>query len=375
MVEITSEDRKIFKAMTSADDEPSVTMVQDPATAQRVVEQLRALGPTHFHACDTEVADIDLKQQGPVGNGRVTCLSIFSGPEHDFGNGSRIWVDNLDGAEGTLDCFQEFLQDQKIKKVWHNYSFDRHVIYNHGINAQGLGGDTMHMARLWNTDRTHRGGYSLESLTEHLMDQRKRPMKEIFGVPKLRKDGTPGKEVTLPSVRELQRSPDSRARWIRYSTYDAESTWYLHQLLKRKLQQMMWYRVSDTDHGSMYDFYVKYIVPFGECLTDIERKGMQIDIPMLQEIEKMAYADSARLKETFLSWVEKFCPDARRFNVHSASQKQQLLFAPCKNKKGDIALPKDRVFDVENLEGYLEEGKEKPKKKRPMVISGTAIDF
>ena len=149
-------------------------MVQDPATAQRIVRELKALGPNHIHACDTEVADIDIKEQGPVGNGRVTCLSIFSGPEHDFGRGPRIWVDNLDGAEGTLECMREFLCDPKVKKVWHNYSFDRHVIYNHGIDAQGFAGDTMHMARLWNTARTHRGGYSLEALTDDLLERRKR---------------------------------------------------------------------------------------------------------------------------------------------------------------------------------------------------------
>lgn len=230
MVDITSQDKKVFESLTSPDDELPVTMVQDRQTAERVVQQLKALGPDHIHACDTEVADIDLKKQGPVGNGSVTCLSIFSGPDIDFGNGPRIWVDNLDRAEGTLDCMREFLEDPAIKKVWHNYSFDRHVIYNHQIDVQGLGGDTMHMSRLWNTARTHRGGYSLEALTADLLEKRKKPMKEIFGFPKLKKDGSAGKELLLPSIRELQRSPDSRTRWIRYSTYDAESTWYLHQV-------------------------------------------------------------------------------------------------------------------------------------------------
>lgn len=52
----------------------------------------------------------------------------------------------------------------------------------------------MHMARLQDTSRL-RGeglGYSLEALTGELLGIRKRPMKEIFGVPRLRKDGTPG---------------------------------------------------------------------------------------------------------------------------------------------------------------------------------------
>ncbi len=47
----------------------------------------------------------------------------------------------------------------------------------------------MHMARLWNTARFQNGGYSLEALTADLLHQRKKPMKELFGVPKLKKVG------------------------------------------------------------------------------------------------------------------------------------------------------------------------------------------
>ena len=57
-----------------------VTIVRTPAEARTALAALYAateLGA--IHGCDTEVADIDLKQVGPVGNGYVTCVSIFSG--------------------------------------------------------------------------------------------------------------------------------------------------------------------------------------------------------------------------------------------------------------------------------------------------------
>ena len=60
--------------------------------------------------------------------------------------------------------FKQFFEDGSIKKVWHNYSFDRHVLRNHGIDCQGFAADTMHMARLWDSSRQGKG-YSLESLT------------------------------------------------------------------------------------------------------------------------------------------------------------------------------------------------------------------
>jgi DNA polymerase-1 len=39
---------------------------------------------------------IDVKEDGPVGNGYVTCLSIYSGPSVDYDNGPSLWIDNLD---------------------------------------------------------------------------------------------------------------------------------------------------------------------------------------------------------------------------------------------------------------------------------------
>lgn len=54
--------------------------------------------------------------------------------------------------------FKDYLEDKRFLKVWHNYSFDRHIFYNHRIDVQGMtsmidirlgfGGDTMHLARL-----------------------------------------------------------------------------------------------------------------------------------------------------------------------------------------------------------------------------------
>lgn len=69
-----------------------------------------------------------------------------------------------DASKEMFAIFKDFFEDDSIKKVWHNYSFDRHVLRNHGIDCQGFAGDTMHMARLWDSSRQGKG-YSLESLT------------------------------------------------------------------------------------------------------------------------------------------------------------------------------------------------------------------
>ncbi len=69
--------------------------------------------------------------------------------------------------EGTavMEEFRVFLEDPSIRKIWHNYSFDRHVLANHGIVPRGFGADTIHMARLLDSSRRGTKSYSLESLT------------------------------------------------------------------------------------------------------------------------------------------------------------------------------------------------------------------
>lgn len=170
-------------------------MVRTVADAERVVALLGKVPVSVHHAWDTEVSHIDVKTQGPVGNGRVICASFYCGPEYDFGAGPRVWVDNLGEAEGVLNVFADFLKDPTKKKAFHNVSFDRHVLYNHGIDVLGLSADTMHMARMWTTSRSKAGGYGLESLSADLLGHRKVPMKERFAVPKLKKDGTPGEPL------------------------------------------------------------------------------------------------------------------------------------------------------------------------------------
>ena len=67
-------------------------------------------------------------------------------------------------ARKVLAAFKPFFRDARIRKVWHNYSFDRHVLANMGVAAAGFAGDTMHMARLWNSSRKGKG-YTLENLS------------------------------------------------------------------------------------------------------------------------------------------------------------------------------------------------------------------
>jgi hypothetical protein len=71
---------------------PSVTMVRTREQARHVINILKENG-NRFHSWDTETCGVDPKEQSPVGNGKIICMSCFAGPDLDFGNGpSKYYI-------------------------------------------------------------------------------------------------------------------------------------------------------------------------------------------------------------------------------------------------------------------------------------------
>ncbi|KAJ1273063.1 hypothetical protein BS78_06G251300 [Paspalum vaginatum] len=333
---------------------PKETVQPSPARAPLSKESRdarKALGTIYGKM----VANIDVKQETPVGHGKVICFSIYCGAEADFGNGKTcIWVDLLNGGQDVLMEFAPFFEDPSIRKVWHNYSFDSHVIENYGIKVAGFHADTMHLARLWDSSRRIDGGYSLEGLTndhrvmgvvpKELQKIGKRSMKTIFGRKKIKKDGSEGKITAIEPVEILQR--EDREMWICYSSLDSMSTLRLYESLKSKLERKHW-TFDGCPRGSMYDFYEEYWRPFGAVLVKMETAGMLVDRAYLSEIEK---------------WASKYCPDAKYMNVNSDTQIRQLFFGGIENKcKPGEFLPQSKAIKVPNDETAVAEGKKVPK--------------
>ncbi|PON51539.1 DNA polymerase A [Parasponia andersonii] len=366
-----------------------VLVVNTVPVAKKVVWMLRKWYSHLVHACDTEVAKIDVKQETPVDHGEIICFSIFCGPEADFGNGkSCIWVDVLDGGgKEILAEFAPFFEDPSIKKVWHNYSFDHHIVQNYGLKVSGFHADTMHMARLWDSSRRAKGGYSLEALTgdskvmsgAQLCNEKeligKVSMKTIFGKKKLKKDGSEGKLTTIAPVEVLQR--EERIAWICYSALDAISTLKLYESLKSKLSNKSWEINGKPASGkSMLDFYQKYWQPFGELLVKMETEGMLVDRAYLAEMEKLAKREQEVAVNRFRKWASRYCPDAKHMNVGSDTQLRQLLFGGIQNRKDpDESLPLEKTFKVPNVDKVIEEGKKAPTKFRNITLKKINADF
>ncbi|XP_066325911.1 DNA polymerase I A, chloroplastic-like isoform X2 [Miscanthus floridulus] len=379
------ESLKARKALASIYDK--VLVIDNIESARSIVKLLTTKYKSFIHACDTEVANIDAKEETPVGHGEVICFSIYSANSDvqaaDFGNGKTcIWVDVLDGGRGVLMEFVPFFENPSIKKVWHNYSFDNHVIENYGIKVAGFHADTMHLARLWDSSRKIDGGYSLEGLTndrrvmdtvpEDLPKSGKISMKTIFGRKKVRKDGSEGKVVSIDPVKELQR--EDRELWICYSSLDSMSTLRLYESLKRKLETRRWV-LDGCPRGTMYDFYEQYWRPFGALLVKMETEGMLVDRGYLSEIEKAAIAERQLAADKFRKWASKYCPDAKSMNVNSDTQIRQLLFGGIENRhRSGETWPQSKTFKVLNEENVTTEGK-KTSKYRTIELCSIVEDL
>lgn len=108
---------------------------------------------------------MEIKEQSPVGNGKILSAQLFCGPHVPFENGPRVFIDNFGECKDLSLLFKEYFEDEKYKKIWFNYGFDRHIFGNHDIDVRGFGGDVMHMARLLDSSREPQE-YSLHKISK-----------------------------------------------------------------------------------------------------------------------------------------------------------------------------------------------------------------
>mmetsp|Transcript_6476 Transcript_6476/g.11323 ORF Transcript_6476/g.11323 Transcript_6476/m.11323 type:complete len:662 (+) Transcript_6476:223-2208(+) len=221
---------------------------------------------------------------------------------------------------------------------------------------------------------THNGNSAtlaqLKAYTKQSSSKAKQPMEKLFARPKVLKSGQPGKTMEMPEVEELHTSPELVRDWVHYSTLDSELTFYLREILVSELAR---HPLNCEDMESLWEFYLKYWLPLGEVLTDMERIGMQLDLEHLRSILIRAGNDKQKHWDDFMRWVLSHDPSLKFFNPNSSMHMQQLLFAPFNrdrqgeknssddeagaekvnsnlSNKGQDYFPAERSFVVENTD-------------------------
>lgn len=129
--------------------------------------------------------------------------------------------------------------------------------------------------------------------------------------------------------------------------------------------------VKAEDMKNLFDYYLKYWLPFGELLTEMEREGMLVDQQHMKNIELAANNDKFRFINEFKSWALSIDSNLNSFNPDSNAQLQQFLYAPFEKKspgendsdndevvkksanvslKGQTFYPQERTFVIDHNE-------------------------
>lgn len=331
----------------ASNEEEGTTIVNTPEEAKRVLDILmseKLRSPDRYHAIDVETRNWEPGMQ-MYGVGEVICWSVYCGSDIDFGNGPRLWINNFDpkdggGLLGLVEYFKTYLEDDRIQKVFHNYSFDRAMLLNHGCRVRGLAGDTMHMARLENSERD---SYSLEALGKACLGSswQKQKLKNLMGQAKVKRP------------EELHMSNDEAVRktWIDYSAFDTAVTWKLHQYLNRRLGNVTLdiQGAADSPESTMLDFYKKYWCPLADVLVNIEERGVPLDQEYLRqqlvaaeedmEVEKDAFRDFVRKQwEKFYPNDDELAEGLKKFNPNSTVQMKHLLYGKGKALVANVSV-------------------------------------
>jgi DNA polymerase-1 len=191
----------------------------------------------------------------------------------------------------VLEQLKPLLEDEHKGKYGQNIKYDYLVLRRHGVTLSGIAFDTMIASYLLNsTKRSH----SLESIAQEYLDHQMITYKEVT------EKGQGFQKVDLQQA-------------MRYSGEDADVTFLLSDLLKKKLKE-----------AGLEDLFVQIELPLVEVLAEMELRGVKIDPDLLRELSKEL--------ETRLWDLEKrvFALVGEEFNINSTQQLGKILFEKLK---------------------------------------------
>ena len=230
---------------------------------------------------------------------------------------------NVFEAEGLVHCLEPWWVSERNLKVLHNAPVDWHVLANHGVYGRSMHIDTMMADFLY--DENREGSHGLKECAEDHLGLTWGDFKTTFGQPKLKKDGTPYKNggVDVPPLDQWLAEERRRAnnpllvpqKLVRYAGHDAVATLLLYEFYREQLSARPWGR------GQTYwDYFIERECTVTKMVERVERRGMPLDIPFLQDMQAKAEADIERLDIEVAKWL------GFPLNMKSAPQMQHLLF-------------------------------------------------
>ncbi|MHC4821635.1 MAG: DNA polymerase, partial [Planctomycetota bacterium] len=297
-----------------ADEERTYRTVESKDNLDALVKELEAAPRFSF---DTETTGIDALQCDLVG------LSFST-------RGTTAWYvpcnseSPLFGGEPgsdtapILDALRGVLEDPGKPKCGQNSKYDLLVLRAHGVTVRGVTDDTMVLSFLVDPqERTH----NLDDLALRHLNIAKVPTSELIGKGR---DQITMADVPVEKVAE-------------YACEDADVTFRLLETLEQRLEE------SGTE-----DLYRSIEVPLVDVLTDMEERGIRVDVDALHRMSE----DLRAREDVLIAEVEELAGEP--FNIRSTQQLGNILFEKLKvqGRRKPRRTKTGYATNVEALEPY-----------------------
>ncbi|MBP7563339.1 MAG: DNA polymerase I [Candidatus Cloacimonetes bacterium] len=200
---------------------------------------------------------------------------------------AHLFAQNLD-TEIAVSMLKEAFSDKLI--IGHNFKFDYEVFYNHGWDICNPIFDTMLAAYILDPGRSR---LSLDSCALNEFDYEMIPIDQLIGKGK--------KQLTFDTVEVNQAC-----------RYSAEDSWISYRLYKRFNDELL--------NKKLDKLYYDIEIPLIKVLADMERNGVFINVPLLNEL-------SAKTGNQLLDLQKEIYQIAgEEFNINSTQQLSHILF-------------------------------------------------
>jgi DNA polymerase-1 len=247
------------------------------------------------------------------------------------------------GPDTVLARLRPILEDPGIAKINQNIKFDLMVLRQHGVNVQGVAGDSMIADYLLHAGARN---HNMQTLAQAYLSHQVIPITALLGKGK--------NQLTMDQV--------APARIAIYSGEDADVAFRLCGLLEKQ--------IADQGLKQLYDGLE---VPLIDVLGDLERTGIRIDVPRLEHMGAEMAAELAKLEAAIHQLA------GREFNIASLKQLREVLFdelkLPVRRKTG---ITGDASTNQETLEWLAAQGHKLPKllveHRQLAKLKGTYVD-
>jgi len=305
--EETTEDSPAPVYKTINDTEHTYELTDTPQKTDALIALLHESSEFCF---DTETTGLNTQEAELVG------LSFAIQP------GSAYYVpvsENREEAQQLVNRFVPLFSDERKTLIGQNIKYDYQILKKYGVEIKNKLFDTMVAHFLIMPDMRH----NMDVLAQTYLNYSPVSIETLIG--------KKGKEQGSMRDAEIEKIKD-------YAAEDADITLQLKHRFAPELQK------NDVEK-----LFSEVEVPLIKVLANIEREGINLDVPALREFSAQLQSDITAVDEQIQSLA------GTRFNVSSPKQVGEILFEylkivdkPKKTKTGQYATSEDVLSKLEN---------------------------